>query len=669
MPTIQPKRKSVIKKGTNFSYNPTTFVDEHKMSNSYGTDQAEDVFKLVQPFEFMGRKFLVLDTEDYPTEIKNHDIPGNMVRRWIGKGKQSSPVDLPFAMSFCDGKNMVTLYDTLENGYAEFAKMRVWLEDPTIEKIFHNTKFDMHMLANIGLFMYGKLHDTVVLAKLVDENRMSFMLRDLANKYQGGEIKFEFMVDAYKKDKKVKDYRMIPRILMTEYANADVLNCFVLFTQEYPKLIADELEELYDRELELMMGLWIKERLGMKVTESKEKPLKEELQRLSDEAERAVYDAVGYAFNMNSGAQIHKALLHMGVDEKMFKYTDKGNIKLDKKEFARLESLGVDLVVKIGEFRKYEKLLGTYAVGIYDQMDSNGKVHASINQTEATTGRMSITKPALQTLPKKDTRIRGIFEPSPGYTLWFMDLDQIEYRLLAHYAKAKDLIEAIKSGHDIHAATAATVFNKALEEVDDDERQRAKTINFSLVYGQGDEASAAALKTSLSNARAFKDRYFAALPEIQPFIKTVHHVVRAKGFVKNWYGRRRRLPSEHAYKAPNALIQGCAADYIKKRIVLMFKFLAAHGYKTRLINVVHDELIIEIHESEKFLAPKLRWLMSDFETFRVPITAGAEYSEENWGAKKEPEEDIGFDPLTEEEMARTLAFDIFNGDIYNLIEK
>lgn len=668
MAAIQPKRKSVIQKGTTFRYNPLTFKEEHLSPNSFGTDKAEDVFKLIKPFEFMGRKFLFLDTEDHPVDIKNHEMPGNVVRRWVGKGKQSKPVDIPFCMSFCDGTNMVTLYDTLEAGYPELQKMRVWLEDVTIEKVFHNTKFDMHMLANVGFKMCGKLHDTVVLAKLANENRFSFMLKDLAAKLPGGEVKFEYMVDAYKKEHKIGDYRHIPRELMTEYANFDVWNCYIEFMADYKIVLEEGLEPLYDNELELMMALWAMERFGMKVDRSKEIPLKEELMRLTDEAERSVYEAVGYTFNMNSGPQIHKALLHMGVDKSLFRFTDKGNIKLDKKELERLINIHeVDLLIKIQEYRKNEKLLGTYAVGIYNQLDANDKVHGSINQTEATTGRMSITKPALQTLPKKDKRIRGIFIPSEDYNLWFMDLDQVEYRGLAHYAKATGLIAAIQRGEDIHAATAALVFDKDIVDVEDKERDDGKTVNFSLVYGQGDDATAASLKTTVHNARMFKRKYFAAIPEVEPFIRTVHAVVKSKGFIRNFYGRRRRLTANEAYKAPNSLIQGWAADYIKHRLVIMYKFLMAHNYKSRLVNIVHDELIPELHNTEQHLAPKLRWLMSDFDTFRVPITAGAEYSDDSWGAKVNPG-DIGFEELTAEEWENINNFNVFDGSVFDLVK-
>lgn len=669
MANIKPKKKAVIQRGTSFSYNPATFKDEHKMERSYAAHTAEEALSKIKPFEFRGRKFIVLDTEAHPADTKNHDMPRNVVRRWIGSGKRAKPVDLPFCLSLCDGHNMVTLYDGEDNDWRELRKMKSLLEDPTVEKIFHNTKFDMHMLANVGIKMKGKLHDTIVLAKLVNENRMSFMLKTLAEKYlEHGVVKYEYMVDGYKKTYKIADYRHIPNELLTEYANADVWNAYQLFITDYPKLVEEDLEDLYNKELELMIVLWAMERYGMTADGDYERPLKEGLQKLTDDAERAIYEEAGTVFNINSGKQIYEVLMKLGVSDTLIKRTDKGNPKLDKKALENLaEKHGVTIVQRILEFRKYEKLLGTYAIGIYDQRDAEHRVHSNINQTEATTGRMSITKPALQTLPKKDKRIRTAFIPSPGYTLWFMDLDQVEYRLFAHYAKAKGLIDQIKAGYDVHAATAGIIYNKKIEDVTDDERSRAKTINFSLVYGQGDEASANSLKLTISEARRFKDHYFAMIPEAQPFIKMVHSVVRARGHVKNHFGRKRRLKWDEAYKAPNALIQGCAADYIKDKIVLRYKFLMAHKYKTRMINVVHDEVVDEIHDSEQYLVPKLRWLLSDFDTFRVPITAGAEKGDPSWGEKVEPE-GIGFEPLTEEEMAKTKSFDVFDGSVFDLVQ-
>lgn len=531
----------------------------------------------------------------------------------------------------------------------------------------------MHMFANAGLRIVGRLHDTVVLSKLANENRNSFQLRDLAARKKGGIVKFEYMVDAYKQMNKVSDYRQIPRELLSEYANADVWNCYLTFITEYEKLEQDELVELYDNECELMMALYAMERYGMRTDIEYEKPLKEELQQLTDDAERAIYEEAGYMFNINSGKQLYEVLMKLNVDPTLIQKTDKGNPKLDKDALANLAEVhDVSIVKKILEYRKYEKLLNTYAVGIYDQRDADNRVHGSINQTEATTGRMSITKPALQTLPKKDKRIRKVFIPDDNHELWFMDLDQVEYRLFAHYAKIPGLIESIKNGYDVHAATAALLFNKDVDELiekvhkgDEDAsslRSRAKTINFALIYGVGQDHLAEMLKCTPTEASEIKARYFSTMPEARIFINTVYQVIKLRGFVKNFYGRRRRLDSDDCYKAPNALIQGCAADYIKYKVVDIYKYLMHNKLKTHLINIVHDELVIDFNKDELEHVPVLRWMLSEFSAFRCPITAGVERGEPSWGQKVEPE---GVE-FKEPEDKSYKNYNVYDGSVFDI---
>lgn len=673
MSVIQPKKRPVIQKGNGYTYVAATFAKEHACSNFIEIDDPQELLRRIEPFELMGRKFITFDTETHPHFTNSHLVPKTVVRRWVGTGKSATPQDYPFCLSICDGKNSYTIYDSVENDFAKVKQLAPLFEDASIEKIAHNTKFDMHMFANAGLKIVGKLHDTVVLAKLADENRTSYALRDLAARKKGGIVKFEYMVDAYKQMNKVKDYRMIPKELLTQYANADVWNCYLTFITEYEKLVEDGLEDLYNNEMELMVALYAMERYGMKTDLTYEEPLKESLQQMTDDAEKAIYDEAGCMFNINSGKQLYDVLMSIGVDRSLIGMTDKGNPKLDKNALATLADVhNVSIVKKILDFRKCEKLLNTYAVGIYDQIDDEGKAHGSINQTEATTGRMSITKPALQTLPKKDKRIRKMFIPDNGYQLWFMDLDQVEYRLFAHYAKIPSLLEQIANGYDVHTATAATLFGQNMEELakkvhaGDDEataiRSRAKTLNFALIYGMGNQALANDLKVSLTEATDIKARYFGTMPEARTFINTVHQVIKMRGFVKNFYGRRRRLDSDDCYKAPNALIQGCAADYIKHKVVDIYKFLKYYNMKTRLINIVHDELVIEMHDSERDKAPTLRWLLSDFKTFRCPITAGAEYGNPSWGQKVEPD-DIGFEEPASFEYR---GYNVFDGSVFNI---
>lgn len=669
---IQAKKQPVIKKGTGYTYIPATFAKEHKVPNFHVVSTAEELISRVQPFELMGRRFITFDTETHPHFMNSQLVPDNVVRRWVGSGKHATPQDYPFCISICDGKHSYTLFDSVENDFKELRKLAPLLEDPTIEKIAHNTKFDMHMIANAGMKIVGKLHDTVVLAKIINENRTSYTLRDIAARLPNGIVKFEYMVDTYKQLSKVTDYRHIPRELLEQYANADVWNCYLEFITDFVKLDAENLRELYDNEMELMIALYAMERYGMRVDTEYEVPLKHELQTLTDNAERAIYEEAGRMFNINSAKQLYEVLMSLGVDSSLIGRTAKGNPKLDKKALADLaENHSVSIVQKILEYRKYEKLLSTYAEGIYSQRDASNRVHGSINQTEATTGRMSITKPALQTLPKRDKRIRKAFVPDADHTLWFFDLDQVEYRLFAHYAKLPALLEQIKGGYDVHAATAATLFGLDLDELvkrvheGDDEatahRSRAKTLNFALIYGMGNQALANDLKVSLTEATEIKARYFSTMPEARVFISTVQQVIKMRGYVRNFYGRRRRLDPDDCYKAPNALIQGCAADYIKHKIVRIYKYLMHNGLKTHMTNVVHDEVVFNIHQDEQEQAPILRWLMSDFDTFRCPITAGAENGNPSWGQKEEQE--CGFAEVLDTSF---MTYDVFNGDVFNI---
>lgn len=670
---IQAKKTPVIKRGNGLSYNPETFSKEHKVANFYCVDTPEEILRRIQPFEMHERKFITFDTETHPFYPNSHVVPADVVRRWVGTGKHAVPQDFPFCISICDGTNAYTIFDSVDNDFKKFRALAPLFEDASIEKIAHNTKFDMHMFANAGMRIVGRLHDTVVLAKLANENRKSFKLRDIAAKLPEGIVKFEYMVDTYKQLNKVADYRFIPKELLCEYANADVWNAYQVFVNEYDSLIQDDLEDLYNNECELMVALYAMERYGMKVDKDYELPLKEELQNIADAAEQAIYDEAGRVFNINSGKQLYEVLMSLGTNSNWIGTTDKGNPKLDKDALNTLaDKYDVSIVKKILEYRKYEKLLSTYAVGIYEQHGADARVHGSINQTEATTGRMSITKPALQTLPKKDKRIRSAFIPADDYQLWFMDLDQVEYRLFAHYAKIPGLIESIKNGHDVHAATAALLFNRDLPDLikkvhkGDEEatglRSRAKTINFALIYGVGQDHLATMLNCTATEAADIKARYFAAMPEARTFINTVYSVIKVRGFVKNFYGRRRRLDVDDCYKAPNALIQGCAADYIKYKAVKIYKFIQAHNLKTRLINIVHDELVMEVHKDDLQYIPTLRWLLSEFETFRCPITAGVEFGNPSWGKKQEPD-DVGFIAPDDDSY---LEYDVFNGAVFDI---
>ena len=588
---------------------------------------------------------IAFDTETFAFYKNAHECPANVVRRWVGKGKQASPQDFPFCISICDGKNSYVLYDGPYDNWQEIKKLSGLFADESVAKLAHNIKFDMHMLANIGIEVKGTLHDTVVLAKLTNENRPSFQLRDLAEALPDnkGIVDFEYLVDNYKRSNKVKDYRDIPIELMTQYTCADTWNCWQVFVNEYWHIPAENMESLYNTESELCRILFNIERAGMLVSPEYQEELVVKLSKEKDEAENAIYDAAGKVFNINSSAQLHQVLLEKEpAYTKLQQLTDKGNPKLDKDTLQRLGEVHEIRICKlILDFRQKEKLLTTYAVGIYEQADAENRVHGSINQTEATTGRMSITKPALQTLPKNNKSIRRMFIPEPGYTMAFIDLDQIEYRIFAHYGNAQHLIDRINGGYDIHAAVCVMLFHKNLDELvklihDGDEestklRSRAKTINFALLYGMGNKALADNLGLSVTEAGEIKKRYFDMIPEIKVFIEQVHKAISQRGYIRNKYNRRRRLKPDECFKGPNALIQGCAADYLKSKLVLVDKYLA--DKKSYMTNIVHDEVIFQIHNDELDIIPRLKYLLGDPDAFRVAVTAGVDISNKSWGDK------------------------------------
>lgn len=645
---FKPKSKVNFKPkaGTNYSYNAATFA-EHIVPNFI---EVTDPQVIVDRFGKLDK--FVFDTETTALRVSNQEVPTNIVRRYVGTGKKATPQDYPFCISFCDGEVAWTIYDTLDNGFKKFKAVACLFENPNIEKIAHNAKYDLNILANIGIKVKGKVHDTMIIAKLIDENRKSFKLMDLVSS-DVGIVKFEYMVDNYKKTYKVVDYALIDRTLMTQYANADVWNCWHLFQREYPMLEVEGVKDYYEIEMELLKVCLSMERIGMRLDLDYEQPLKERLQLAVDEAEKAIYEEAGEYFNINSGAQIHKQLLKLGVDSSKFNYTDKGNAKMDKNELERLgEEEGISLVSKILEYRKNTKLLTTYATGIYHLRDSNGRVHASINQGAADTGRFSITAPALQTLGKKDTTIRTAFIPTEDYDLFFIDLDSIEYKLYAHYSKIEGLIENIMNGYDAHTGTASMLFHVPLDEVTKEQRTKAKTINFALLYGSGNATLAKNLGCTITEAADLKQQYFAKLNGSKQFVDTVQAVCRMRGSVKMYLGRKRRLKPDECYKAVNALMQGSCATYIKQAMVRIHKYFLKNNYKSRIVNTIHDELVFEIHKSETdIVVPMIRGLMEDHFTFRLPITAGVEIASPTWGSKEDVTEKYPAHIWTKEELA------------------
>ncbi len=637
-PTVKAKSLPTVRPRNIETFNVDTFQE-------FGitTSNPQDILQEFTPFEWEGHKYVFFDTETMPLYESSQDVPIGRVRRWVGSGKNATPQDIPFVVSVGNGADWWTLRGDEET----LRCLAPIFTDPSTEKVAHNIKFDMHMLENIGITIEGRLHDTLVLAKIINENRKTFQLKALAEEH-GGIIKYEDTVDQYKRAHRIKRYDKLPEVLLGSYANADIYNCYLVFVSEYPGLDTEGLRDVYETECECIRPLYQMERVGMQLDPEYEQPLKAELQSIADQMENEIYEAVGHRFNLNSTKQLYEALLATGVDDSWIPKTDKGNPSLDKKAMDRLANFyHIDLVAKILKYRQATKLLVTYAYGIYEQRDSANRIHANINQCEATTGRMSITKPAMQTIPRDDKHIKRAVVPGPGNYLVYIDYSQVEYRIYAHYMKSEHLIDLINRDYDVHAATAALLNRESVDDFVDRlhkgdkeakaQRQRAKTINFALLYGVGVNHLCELLNTSYDEAARVKAEYFAAIPEANAFINKVQQLITQRGWIRNYYGRRRRLSGSECYKGPNALIQGCAADVVKHRLVVLWRCIQENNLDTKLINIVHDEVQLQVPEYEMSWVPVFLDCLQDMTSFRTFIKADVEVSDTSWADKHEVE--------------------------------
>jgi len=625
-PTIKSKKKPTITKNTLYRYHPDTYEELHSKENFNAVEDV-DAFKqkllnsLKEDIANNGKAVISIDTETKAYNVSIDKLPPTIIRRFVKK----RPQDVPFCISISNGIEAWAI-----SGIENIVKLKDILEDPTIDKIIANAKFDMHMLANIDVFIAGFIWDPIVMCKLTNENRNSFSIEDMAMEYDADSNKWSIMKDIWLRENKCTDWSLVPKILMKDYACSDAFYEYLIYKDEAEILKNEDLMNLYCEEERLIKTLFRIERNGFKIDKEYVKELERGFEIDIENTMEAIFKQAGQVFNINSTKQLYEVLLKIGVDKKDIPFTAKKNPSLDKKVLDSL-SEKYDIAHNIVSLRKLEKLYNTYAVNLSKQLQY-GRVHCSFNQTEARTGRMSSSNINLQNIPKKDTRIRRAFIAEDEYVLFFWDYDQIEYKLFAHYCKDPWLIESIKKGWDVHRATAAAIFQAEYDEVTDEQRDIGKTLNFALIYGMGTPALASSLKINNSLAENFKYEYFKKMPNAKRFINTVQEVGKTRGYVKNYFNRRRRLGPSEVYKAVNSIIQGAAADVIKQKMNLVDEYLL--NYKSRLVSVVHDELIGELHKSEVDTVIKdIITLMTDYNNFRVPITIGCQFSMSNWAEK------------------------------------
>ena len=396
-----------------------------------------------------------------------------------------------------------------------------------------------------------------------------------------------------------------------------LLNPEVAYNQNVPiqwdSLKADSsLWNLYNEvELPLSEILHEMQEVGVRIDVHMLKQAEEQLSKELATLEQGIYTSAGVTFNVNSPKQVGEILFeHLKLDAKAKKsktgqYSTSEEVLLGLK--AKHEVVGMIL-----EYRELKKLVSTYisALPTYINPDT-GKIHTTYNQTVTATGRLSSSNPNLQNLPIRSERgqlIRQAVIPDDGCVFLSADYSQIELRLMAHFSQDPHMLEAFRSGQDVHAATAAKIFGVAIEEVTKEQRRQAKTANFGIIYGISAFGLAQQLDCSRSEAKALIDGYFAAFPGVIDYIERQKELARQNGYAVTLFGRKRYLPDILSHNATvrsfaernavNSPIQGTAADIIKMAMVTIHRRLKEEGLKTQMIMQVHDELNFNVPESE-----------------------------------------------------------------------
>lgn len=481
-----------------------------------------------------------------------------------------------------------------------------------IAKVGQNIKFDLMMLRGIGIEVAGPLYDTMILHYLLDpESRHN--MNALAEKYLNYRpIEISTLIG---KGTKQLTMDLVSVERCAEYAAEDADITLQLKQVLYPKIVEAGLEELYFRIEEPMIRVLADiEMAGVRIDCGALGEYALELGATLAALEEEIRTLAGEpSLNVNSNRQLGEVLFgKLRIAEKP-KMTRTKQFCTDE-DYLTMFAHKHLIVDRILEYRGVKKLLSTYVEALPLLVNKRtGRIHTSFNQAVTATGRLSSTNPNLQNIPVRDElgrRIRRAFIPSDGeHLLLSADYSQVELRLMAHLSGDESLIAAFEHGEDIHTATAGRLFGKSLGEVTQDERRKAKTANFGIIYGISAFGLSQRLDIPRKEAREIIEGYFASYPGVKEYMDNVVEKAKQEGYVSTIFGRRRYLndiASRNAVarglaerNAVNAPIQGSAADIMKIAMIGVHRRFAAEGIRSRVILQVHDELVVDMLRSEQ----------------------------------------------------------------------
>ena len=484
-------------------------------------------------------------------------------------------------------------------------------ENPEILKIGQNLKYDLEVLRNYGIELKGKMWDTMIAHYLIQpelHHNMDYMAEIYLN-YQT--IHIDELIGP--KGKNQKSMRSLPPSQVYEYAAEDADITLRLKNKLEPELKKAECEDLfYNIEMPLMPVLAEMEMNGVCLdTESLAETSKQFTNRMN-EIEARIYELAGERFNIASPKQVGEILFDKLKIVEKTKKTKTGQYVTSEEVLQQLKNKH-EIVADILEHRGLKKLIGTYIDALPKLINpKTGHIHTSFNQTITATGRLSSSDPNLQNIPirgEDGKEIRKAFIPEPGCLFFSADYSQIELRVMAHLSQDAEMIKVFSEGKDLHAATAANIYKKPIEEVTRDERTKSKRANFGIIYGITVFGLAERLDIPRDEAKMLIDGYFDTFPQVHDYIEKSKEVARQKGYVTTLFGRRRYLPDINSHNATvrgfaernaiNAPIQGTAADIIKVAMIRIFNRFKAEGIRSKMILQVHDELNFSVFPEEK----------------------------------------------------------------------
>jgi len=518
------------------------------------------------------------------------------------------------------------------------------LENPSIKKIGQNLKYDVEILANIGITVKGPLYDTMLESYILDSASNTHDMDSLALKYLGWRtISYE---DIAGKGAKQLSFNQIDIEKAGIYACEDADVTLRLHHILWPKLTNEPgLQHIYRNIEMLLLPVLAKiERTGVLIDPERLRLQGEELKKRLHEIEQETYQLAGQTFNINSPKQLQE-ILYQKLNLPILQKTPTGQPSTADNVLQEL-ALEFALPRLIIECRSISKLISTYITRLPEQIDrTTGRVHTSYNQTGAATGRLSSSDPNLQNIPIRTVegrRIRQAFIAKKGHKLISADYSQIELRLMAHISEEPNLLSAFAQNLDIHTATAAEVWDVALAEVTSDMRRAAKAVNFGLIYGMSAFGLTKQLGIDRKTAQEYIDKYFARYPRVREYMENTRKQAKEQGFVETLWGRRLYLPDIKSSQIPrqkaaeraaiNAPLQGSAADIIKMAMIRIDEWLTTENVPARMIMQVHDELVFEAAETDlDLIIANIRRLMTETVNLKVPLLVSIG-SGDNWDA-------------------------------------